>query len=71
MPVKRRTAKGRHTYSPTIESLLDGVPVPRTAEVREELIGIWYFGWSDRGMPAEAIPLAGAALAAWEEVSCP
>jgi hypothetical protein len=71
VPYKRRQPKGRTKYTPTIEALLCGAPVGRAAEVRTELLTLFYFGWSDPSVPPEAIPLAGEALAAWEEVSCP
>jgi hypothetical protein len=66
MPYKRRQAKGRLIYSPTVQSLLDGAPVPRTADVRDELFGLQYFSWSDKAIPAEISLLAAAELDRWD-----
>ena len=72
MPYKRRQAKGALTYPPTIQALLDGAPVPRTADIREELIGLQYFSWSDHSVPREVSQLAAAELDRWdaEERAC-
>lgn len=67
MPYKRRLAKQRHAYSPTVQALLDGAPVACNEAVREELTSIWYFGRSDRSVPPEAIAAAGEVLAGWRK----
>jgi hypothetical protein len=73
MPVKRRgAAKARLTYSPVVAALLAGERIARTEEARSELVGIQYFSWSDRSVPAEASEMAAAELGRWceEDKAC-
>jgi hypothetical protein len=67
MPPKRRTAKRKAAYSELLQKLIDGEHIEPSAEGREELIGIAYFGWAEYPeLPREIFNRAFRLVCAWD-----
>jgi hypothetical protein len=66
MPTNRTRRRRPPLTPPLVQQLLDGQPIERTDESRQQLIDLVYFGWTDYPKQPELPKLAQKELDRWE-----